>query len=57
MVSLRDNPLLTLGILEILTAGCTPDVIGMCSVGYHWDGRRECWPRGVVGMDLGMDLG
>lgn len=57
MVSLRDNPLLTLGVLEVLTAGCMPDVIGMCSVGYHWDGRRECWPRGVVGTDLGMDLG
>ena len=38
MVSLRDNPLLTLGVLEILTGGCMPDVIGMCSVGYHWDG-------------------
>jgi len=45
MVSLRDNPLFALGILEILTGGCMPDVIGMCSVGYHWDGRRECWPR------------
>lgn len=38
MVPLRDNNLLSLGVLEVLIAGCMPDVIGMCSVGYHWDG-------------------
>lgn len=29
------------GVLEVLTADCMPDVIGMCSVGYHWDGPRD----------------
>lgn len=38
MVSLQDNPLFNLGVLEILTAGCMPDVIGMCSGGYRRDG-------------------
>ncbi len=56
MVSLRDNPLLTLVVLEILTGGCMPDVIGMCSVGYRRDGL-SVFTDSVLSENAMMGLG
>ena len=56
MVSLRDNALFTLGVLEILTAGCMPDVIGMCSVGYRRDGL-SVFPDSGFSENAMMGLG